>query len=210
MMNPIRLSFLIVILLLLAAWIVTHPLPRPTQPENTRFVKIDAEGKAMGAWKGPWRCVEDRDTGLLWEVKSYLEADLQDRRCSFSWFDGQTGVQKGGNCFGDYPLSDIQNLIDHLNTIQLCGQNNWRAPSEKELRSLIISKPKPGRAQVDLDYFPYTQKSMYWTSEHNIPLEGIFARYGNGAKAFSFFENTTRVIPYHESCRVRLVSDPKK
>jgi len=182
-----------------------NPPPTPVPPQATRWLKIDAQGKRLSAWGGPWRCVVDTRTGLMWEVKSYAE-DLHDKQCSFSWFDGKTGVAKRGDCFTDNQDSDTSDLIGYGNRGNYCGVGGWRLPTEEELRSLLIDNPSPGGLRIAQDYFPYTQRGPYWTADAGRPLTGYFARFGEGAATVHFMSGESRALPYANAAFVRLVT----
>ena len=198
------------ILLLLAggvlavAWLNPPPLPAP--PVDPRYVKIAADGSELGAWEGPWSCVLDTRSGLVWEVKSYAE-DLHDYQCSFSWFDNRIGVAGGGSCFTADEKSDTRDLIEYANDSERCGIRGWRLPTENELKTLLSGTPLPGDVLIDRDYFPYAQRGLYWTSDAEVPLTGYFARLGKGAVSIDFKNGESKGMPYRDAAFVRLVSD---
>lgn len=193
----------LLVFLLAVAWF--NPLEDPHPAKNPHYVKIGHDGQQMGAWRGPWSCVFDRRTGLMWEVKSYAE-DLHDLQCSFTWFDGRTGVADGGSCFTAGGHADTQDLIDFTNTETRCGAKGWRLPTEYELTSLLIKDPLPGDVLIALDYFPYTQRGLYWTSDIEVPLTGHFQYLGKGAISVSFNSGLSGVMPYRDAAFVRLVT----
>ena len=178
------------------------------KPIESHFIKITQEGKRLPAWGGPWRCVLDTNTHLLWEVKSYVE-DLQDQQCSFSWFNGTEGVAKKGDCFIEGEGSDTQDLINFANAQKNCGVENWRLPTQKELESLIFKEAKVGNPLIAKEYFPYTHKSLYWTVEHNKTLTGVFSRFGYGGTLVDFLNGNIQSLPYQNAGFVRLVAEKK-
>ncbi|ODA33963.1 hypothetical protein [Veronia pacifica] len=40
------------------------------QPDMSRFIKVNEQGEFLSPWQGPWHCVLDTQTGMLWEAKS--------------------------------------------------------------------------------------------------------------------------------------------
>jgi len=189
--------------LMLAAWL--NPPPTPQASTAARWVKIDAQGKRLPAWGGPWQCVLDTRHDLLWEVKSVAE-DLHDKQCSFSWYDGSRGAAKRGDCFGSSQESDTLDLIGYANAERRCGNTGWRLPTEAELRTLLIDNPRPGAPRIALDYFPYAQKGPYWSADAGKPLTGHFARFREGAAAVDFQSGAGRNLPYRNTAFVRLVA----
>ena len=183
------------------AWFNPPPLPGL---HNARFIKIAPDGRELHAWGGPWSCVLDSDTGLVWEVKSYAE-DMHDYQCSFSWFDGNTGVADGGSCFTENGKSDTRDLVEYANETARCGMEGWRLPREQELRTLLSETPLPGDLLIARDYFPYIQRGLYWTSNVEVPLTGYFERLGKGAVSIDFKDGRSREMPYRDAAFVRLV-----
>ena len=204
MIRRTLILFLLTVGVLAFAWFNPPPLPEP--PADTRYVKISADGRELGAWDGPWACVLDRRTELVWEVKSYAE-DLHDYQCSFSWFDGGVGVAGGGSCFTADEKSDTRDLVEYANRSERCGTREWRLPTENELRTLLSHTPLPGDVLIARDYFPYTQRGLYWTSDADKPLTGYFARFGSGAISIDFKDGQSRSMPYRDAAFVRLVAE---
>lgn len=186
------------------AWL--NPPPSPEKPTDARFIKVTADGQELGAWQGPWKCVLDNKTGLMWEVKSYAE-DMHDYQCSFTWFDGRTGVADGGSCFTENGKSDTQDLVEYANEAWRCDTDGWRLPTEPELRTLLSETPLPGDVLIARDYFPYIQRGLYWTSTADVPLTGHFERLGKGAIAIDFKDGRSRKMPYRDAAFVRLVAE---
>lgn len=148
----------------------------PTPPDDLvsahRFVKKQADGKAIALLEGPWACVEDTQTGLHWEVKAANE-NPQFNYSSYSWKVGDVGGENGGSCADDrpghawveYARCDTQDLIDALNQRRLCGYQDWRLPSAIELRSIMFQHGYPGERQMLFTVMPRIVHSPYWTSE---------------------------------------------
>lgn len=200
-----RATVFAALIILLIGYALITPPPTPQPSEKPRWVKINHHGQKLDAWKGPWHCVHDITTGLMWEVKSYAE-DLHDKQCSFSWFDGRTGAPDKGDCFVEGSGVDTHDLITHANARHLCGTTRWRLPTANELTSLLISDPLPGDLLIARDYFPYTQRGNYWTKESGKRLTGHFRRYGHGAVSISFIDGRSMILPYRDAAFVRLVA----
>lgn len=137
-----------------------------------RFQKLRFDGQPISLQEGPWRCVVDRQTGLVWEVKQANEG-AQFESSSYSWFDGKQGSAKGGSCGKDeagmpfmaYHACDTSDLLTHLNQQKLCGFTDWRLPNSKELRSLLIKHQYPGETQVAFPVLPRLVFGPYWSAD---------------------------------------------
>ncbi len=177
----------------------------PKEPKDTRFVKIRADGKKIGIWKGPWQCVLDRETNLIWEVKGYNQ-NMHSTECSFSWFDGALGLPKGGNCYTADTHSDTKELVDFFNRNRVCGFDNWRVPTLKELQSLIYREVTPHKPLIRYDLFPRTQKAPYWSSDAPVTLKSFF-KGEKGAYALNFENGKVEALPFRSASFLRLVAD---
>ena len=126
------------------------------------FTKISATGLPLPASVTEWSCVQDNHTGLMWEVKTD-DGGLRDKDNRYKWYNtntatngGTVGYENGGN--------NTQAFAQAVNSQSqpLCGHNNWRLPSKKELHSLFnYGKYNPA---IDSAYFPNTVSSYYWSS----------------------------------------------
>lgn len=207
----LKRSLLLTLLFLLAgglAWF--NPAPTPEQQQQSRWIKVNASGKHLPAWAGPWKCVFDSSTQLLWEVKSYAE-DIHDHQCSFSWFVNGKGSAKAGDCFIEGEASDTQDLITAANARSYCGNTRWRLPTEAELQTLLYNQPKPGEPLIARDYFPYAKRAPYWTSNAgHVLLEKHFQHLKEGAIAIDFATGESKSMPYRNATFVRLVSSIDK
>ena len=166
---------------------------KPSPEVASRFIKLDTEGKPLGAWQGPWACILDNETGLVWENKTDDEG-LHHFSWSYSWYLDDKGVPEFGDCYYGKVKCDTSYLIAQMNLEQTCGLSNWRLPSEKELSALISDNPKTGEAKIYGDYFPHTKRGDYWSSDAEVPLKGFYAYLKEGAMAISFKEGESREV----------------
>jgi hypothetical protein len=99
-------------------------------------------------------CVRDNITGLVWEGKptSGTRASINTYT---NWGDGRT--------------SDTSSYLASVNSIKLCGYNDWCMPSSLELMSLVDTTYNP---KINPVWFPNTLYTstpngigfVYWTS----------------------------------------------
>ncbi|MFC6632985.1 DUF1566 domain-containing protein [Microbulbifer taiwanensis] len=197
------LVFVLPAVILVAAALYSAPQQVP-QPHH--LTKIDGSGKALSAWSGPWSCVCDDRTQLLWEVKTDDEG-IHDGYWTYSWYQYEQGVANSGDCYFEKARCDTEDLIRHTNRQKLCGAENWRLPTTDELQSLVIADPIPGHPAVDTDYFPRTKRGDYWTSDGNQPLQGVYQYLKRGSRAINFINGDAVTIPYRNAAFVRLVAD---
>nr|WP_194709983.1 DUF1566 domain-containing protein [Pseudoalteromonas sp. S16_S37] len=176
-------------------------LPTP----HARYTKIAATGAPLTPWQGPWACVFDSQLNVLWEVKTDNES-IHDGYWTYSWFQQSKGQANFGDCYFESQRCDTQDLIEHTNIQGLCGQHNWRLPTEQELASLIQSPSRPGRPYIAHDYFSHIKKGDYWTSQSDANLSQQFKHLKLGAKAVNFHDGTVNALPYRNAAFVILVS----
>lgn len=137
---------------------------------GARFVPLgnqDARTPAINL-TSPSRCIVDRKTHLVWEIKSNIN-DAQNKDQTYSWYSsnsknngGFAGYRNKGHC--KLASCDTQSYIDYINQKKLCGVSSWRLPSREELRSIVdyeITYPGP---TIDTQSFPNTVSQFYWSS----------------------------------------------
>lgn len=177
----------------------------PPEPIDSRFIKIDSEGHIIAHWQGPWACILDRESGLVWENKTDNES-IHEGQWTYSWFIANTGEANNGDCFFEKDRCDTSDLIRRANQEGICGITDWRLPTARELRSIVNRSPKTGQALIFNDFFPFTKRGDYWTSDNNVALTGVYAHLRSGALAIDFITGEPRAIPYRNAAFVRLVS----
>lgn len=183
--------------------------PPPQTPPDYHLVKTDRDGRAMDAWSGPWSCVCDTRTGLLWEVKTDDEG-IHDGHWTYSWYERDFGVADNGDCYFEEERCDTRDLIRRTNREKLCDAGNWRLPDSEELQTLLYPQARTGAPLIDTAYFPKTRRGDYWTGEGEKPLRGVYRYLNNGAAAIDFIAGEQVTIPYRNAAFVRLVADSSK
>ena len=171
----------------------------------SRFQKLNKEGQPISVWQGPWACVVDKKTGLVWENKTDDES-IHDGYWSYSWFNDGQGVENSGDCYFEKDRCDTADLIRRMNKEKTCGLTQWRLPTAEELLTLVNHHPKTGEAKIANDFFLHTKRGDYWTSNAEVPLSGVFQHLGKGAQAVDFIEGKIRNLPYRNAAFVRLVA----
>lgn len=139
------------------------------------FTKIATDGSVLAiqnvAWDvngteaagSQWSCVRDNITGFIWEVKT-TDGDLRDSENYYYWYNPDSNTN--GGWAGSPPFSgstpDTYVLVQAVNAQGLCGANDWRLPTRKELLSIVHS----GRnlPTIDITYFPHAISAEFWSS----------------------------------------------
>lgn len=176
-------------------------------PVLSDFVRINADGTPASGDQGyeeaPWSCVQDRFTGLMWEVKTD-KPGLQFRENTYTWFKpleeghikGDIGVTNGGIC----SESDCDTLayVAAINERGLCGFHDWRLPERLEFGTTIDRRNLASPPTIDKHFFPNALASEYWS-------DSTYETYFHGAWTWNFVFGHDRVdwkkVPKH----VRLV-----
>lgn len=139
------------------------------------FTPLDISGQPIplaGTPKIPSstpRCVWDRVTNLIWEVKT-TDGGLQDWIWTYAW-----GSNTSSLCTLGTDLCNTDNYIIALNAANVCpvnGSGEWRLPTFRELLS-IVDHDASIAPSIDGDYFPNTVQAYYWTTEEVAPPNGL-------------------------------------
>jgi hypothetical protein len=167
------------------------PAVKKTAPKQleTGYRKLGPDGTVLPDDAIEWACVQDRATGLIWEVKTD-DNSIRDRDNFFTWYDpanernyGKPGARDGGRCKGDADCDTLA-YIQAINQQHLCGFADWRLPVKDELLSLVEYNygSKETRATINREYFPHAAPSWYWTASSNPkrPNYAWFVLFRNG------------------------------
>jgi len=140
------------------------------------FTAFDATGQPTTPSSGPTPhpCVRDNVTELIWEVKTDDDG-LRDRDWTYTWYSTVT-TTNGGNagsnsvtntCNSTLASCNIEAYAAAVNSAALCGFNDWRLPSFRELQTLVhYGAQSPA---IDTTYFPNTVASNFWSASTYVP-----------------------------------------
>lgn len=109
------------------------------QSTEKGFVKLDIQGKELAENAEQWAMVRDRESGLIWEVKT-TDGSIHDTERTFSW-DGAHDT-----------------FLEELNSSKFGGFSDWRLPTTDELRTIRVKGAEP---YINQDFFPNTVSTSY-------------------------------------------------
>jgi hypothetical protein len=122
----------------------------------------------------PWACVQDKVTGLIWEVKTD-DGGLHDKDDTYTWYNTDPSTNGGADGFADAAVAvcfgysgtdpvtfcNTEAYVNRVNAAGWCGASDWRMPTRKELEGLVTyDRSSPA---IDLDYFPNAVSSSVWS-----------------------------------------------
>jgi len=183
------------------------PPPPRSKHSVSNYLTLDDNGQpfkdqAKPYSLQPWNCVQSSKTSLVWEVKT-TDKGLRDTNYTYSWYNpnkatsnGFAGVANGGNCSGS--KCDVYAYVQAVNSTMLCGFNDWRLPTRKELLTLVDLKAPYPRPTIDIDAFPNTANSYHWTgTEYDFdPKMAWFVYFGSGYDYYEYksFASHVRLV----------------
>ena len=110
-------------------------------------------------------CVQDNNTGLVWEGKTAWPATSRLGTSTYTNYDSTSSAQKSDSTNPTQAEIDaITNSIGYknsVNTSALCGYTDWRLPTKEELQGILASSGSPW---IDTAWFSNTQANLYWSS----------------------------------------------
>jgi len=181
------------------------------------FTKISNSGGVLpanallGPGPGDWACTRDNVTGLVWEVKLNDPSHPRHGGYNYTWYepttpDGNPGdIGATNTCamtLGAEPCNTT-NYRARVNSVGLCGANDWRLADIVELTGLVHY----GRAapMIDSNYFPNTSGFAYWSGSPRVMVS-----FGGGFPASMYVQEggTVSFSTRSNAFRVRLVRSP--
>jgi len=139
------------------------------QGPQPSYTKLGVNGVELPKDATPadgWIMTRDNVTGLIWEIKTD-DGSVHDKDNLYTWCDHNSDTNGGyeGTCGNG---TDTEDFINALNAANFGGYSDWRLPTAKELSSLVNSGiPYPGPT-VDIEYFPLTMASGYWSATTDV------------------------------------------
>ena len=104
----------------------------------------------LGPGRDEWGCIQDKVTGLIWEIKTD-DGGLRDMHNNYS-------------NRGDSSAGDASAFVAGVNAAKLCAARDWRVPNIVELQGLLHQGLARVTPLIDGDWFPNTRSAPYWTS----------------------------------------------
>jgi len=172
-----------------------------------RWQKLDARGQPLADDAGPWACVRDQRTGLVWQNKSDNEG-THFEAATYSWYDGQRGHPDRGSCVAaDMTVQpcDSADLVALARAQRWCGRADWRLPTSRELQHLLLDTGYAGAPRIATGYFPHTGRFPYWSADLRDDGRGGFQ-----ALLVHFGSGETLWLSTSQGARLRLVAGPSR
>ncbi len=146
-----------------------------------RYQKLDASGEVLAADAQEWQCVQDLETGFIWEVKQMGDGPRHKDSLFVHQPDSTRDIYDAeieeASCENADGVCSVQDYEIHLNELNdgagLCGSTAWKVPSFNQLYSLvhfgsIVVNENDERLGIDTTYFPATYAGDFWTSSASV------------------------------------------
>ncbi|QDO75286.1 DUF1566 domain-containing protein [Aeromonas caviae] len=141
-----------------------------------RYRKLGGKGQPLADNADEWECVEDLNTGLVWEKKLDDPDSPRDLHKVFAWEFGNyhpSQAELDYACPEGEAICSTEQYRQWLNGQRLCGIGHWRLPTAQELGSLqhygSLARQDGQLVTLDVRYFPDVGPSSgdfdgnYWT-----------------------------------------------
>jgi len=156
-----------------------------SRPQAFDFVKLNESGDIMSSTASNPTCIFDRNTNLVWQVKTdsyiyYWLNRVDSINGGDEGFEGPDVSSTFADTCGGFTPCNTDHYADVLNSQRdgnnnpagLCNIKTWRLPKLRELISIMDFESSNDVALIDENYFQVsinnitegTKSAFYWTS----------------------------------------------
>jgi hypothetical protein len=145
------------------------------------YQKLNVKGEILSADAQQWSCVQDLNTGLIWENKTADGATVNDKDYLLVYIKDGRAISEGeieeASCDSASSICTTAqyqtSLNEQENMAGLCGVKDWQLPSFDQLYSLVnFASTDAGsdgvEMAVDIKFFPNTADNDYWSSTPSV------------------------------------------
>lgn len=137
-------------------------------PAGFDLTKLGSNGDPLTDDAPAWQCIRDNVTGLIWQVPT--DSGLTSVANRYTWYQpdplqngGYSGQSDGGSCTDSQ--CDTYAFIQALNSARLCGFQDWRLPTRRELFSLAnFNSADPAMLGGAFPVLPSYFNAFFWSS----------------------------------------------
>ena len=189
----------------LAALRAQAPAPRFTPMAEADGTPLHGSTQRAG-------CVQDRQTGLIWEVKA--EQGLRSQFHSY-YVSAGDNPQPPAQCAAGQTDCLLASYVQAVRQQKLCGfddetaggDRGWRLPSERELKTLLDWSQRDkaqGLPALDRYAFPDAAATFYWTGTSHSEESTVAVAFDDTHRSLGSLS-----LGHGQAARVRLVRGPK-
>ncbi len=145
------------------------------------------------------------ETTPLSRFKDNGDGTITDTKTGHTWMRCAIGMHwDGKSCAGktlEYTFSEALEVVDEMNEKRANGRDDWRLPTIEELQSIV--EPRCFSPAINLEVFPYSPQSGFWSSTENPGL--LTSR----VMLLHFYNGNTYIANKNQTWRIRLIADGK-
>ncbi|WP_337883286.1 DUF1566 domain-containing protein [Chromobacterium haemolyticum] len=183
------------------------------QPPSPRFTPLaEADGAPLGGARQRAGCVQDKRTGLIWEVKA--ERGLRSQFHSY-YASSSGNAAQPAKCESDQGDCLVATYVQSVRQQRLCGfddetaggDRGWRLPTERELKTLLDWSQRDkalGLPALDRYAFPDAAATFYWTGTSHSEESTVVVAFDDTHRSLASIS-----LGQGQAARVRLVRGPK-